>query len=104
MAKNAQRLGNDGFSPTEMSYEQALKSLDSDRYDEGPVWLGLDRNIMPVSLRLSKSYSGVIGHSMKHCFFVSHGTRDNYGTPSTKKIWNAFSRFFQIGTNLRIVP
>jgi hypothetical protein len=90
MAKRAQRDGNDNYGPGEATYEQALNTLnDGEHYLEGPNWLGLRYHTVPVGKRYRWRYTACIANSPKHCFYMSYGYEDEYGSPDwTGGLWD----------------
>lgn len=80
MAKRAQIEENDDFQ--NMTFEKAIATLnDGEYYTYGPHFLGLRHNYRHVGRRYIFHYPGVVGASIKHCFFASYGWEDKYGTP-----------------------
>lgn len=84
MAKYAQQDGNDSFGPNEMTFEQAIGTLNNgENYLEGPRWLGLKSHVKNIGRKYRWQYPGCVGASAKHCFFMSYGYEDQYGTPDS---------------------
>lgn len=82
MAKRAQLDGNDNHPPGSMTYEQAIDALnDGEHYSEGPRWIGLQHYVRPIGARFRFRYNACVAASPKHCFYISHGYEDQYGTP-----------------------
>lgn len=85
------------------SYEDALISLNNgENFSAGPEWLGLLPHCKPVERNEVHSLPGIVCASKNHCFFVTYGWEDNYGTPdkiSNKDLFferNKFAKFYRI--------
>lgn len=81
MAKRAYLEGNDQGDAS-VSFEAAIKSLNNGEYYlHGPLWLGLKFHYINIQRSDILHYTGVIGASKKHCFYVTYSWEDKYGTP-----------------------
>ncbi len=85
------------------TYEDALISLNNgENFAAGPEWLGLLPHCKPVDRAEIYTLPGIVCASKNHCFFVTYGWEDNYGTPdkiSDKELFlerNKFAKFYRI--------
>lgn len=96
MAKRAMIEGNDDINnPT---YEQAIETLNNGEYYlHGPNWMGLRHNFKYIGRKYATMNGGCVGASKAHCFYVSHGYEDKYGSPNYLGFFERrFAHWFRI--------
>jgi hypothetical protein len=96
MAKRAMIEGND--DTVDPTYEQAIDTLnDGEYYLHGPNWIGLRHHFKYIGRKYSMMNPGCVGASRAHCFYVSNGWEDSYGTPNHLNLLERrFAHWFRI--------